>query len=125
MKKRLVMVFMALGMMAAMLTGCQMGSIEGTWTVTKLQTEDMSEPKEVDEVVDMLAGIKMTFNDDGTVNIYHTGYGKNENGTWTESDEKGVYVIHTDSEAAEVTLDGGELTLAGTDGASALVFEKE
>lgn len=32
MKKRLGMVFMALGMMAAMLTGCQMGSIEGTWT---------------------------------------------------------------------------------------------
>src|SRR5699024_10190090 len=100
MKKRLVMVFMALGMMAAMLTGCQMGSIEGTWTVTKLQTEDMREPKEVEEVVDMLAeeypemdeedrleahdmlaGIKMTFNDDGTVNIYHAGYGKNANGT--------------------------------------------
>ena len=77
------------------------------------------------EAHDKLAGIKMTFNDDGTVNIYHTGYGKNENGTWTESDEKSVYVIHTDSEAAEVTLDGGELTLAGTDGASALVFEKE
>ena len=51
MKKRLVMVFMALGMMAAMLTGCQMGSIEGTWTVTKLQTGDMSEPKEVDEEI--------------------------------------------------------------------------
>ena len=144
MKKRLVMIFMTLGMLAGILTGCQMGSIEGTWTLTKLQTEDMSEPKEVDEVVDMLAeeypemdeehrqeahdmfaGIKITFNDDGTMSMYHTGYGKNANGTWTESDEKGVYIIHADSEAAEVTLDGGELTMEGTDGTSIYVFEKE
>ena len=112
--------------------------------MTKLQTEDMSEPKEVDEVVDMLAeeypkwmkrtdrkhmntrsSVKITFNDDGTMSMYHTGYGKNANGTWTESDEKGVYIIHADSEAAEVTLDGGELTMEGTDGTSIYVFEKE
>lgn len=144
MKKRLVMVLMALGMIAVMLTGCQMGSIEGTWAVTKLQMEDMSEPKKVDDVLDMLAeeypemdeedrqeardmlaGIKLTFNDDGTMNMYHTGYGRNVNGTWTESDKNGVYIIHTDSEAAEVTLDGGELTLTDAEGANVLVFEKE
>lgn len=144
MKKRLGMVLIAAGILAAVLTGCQMGSIEGTWTVTKLQLEDMNEPKKVDDVVDMLAeeypemdeedrqeahdmlaGIKLTFNDDGTMNMYHAGYGRNVNGTWTESDKNGAYIIHTDSEAAEVTLDGGELTMTDTEGENLLVFEKE
>ena len=96
--------------------------------ITKLQMDGMDKPEKVEKVVkelaqnyegevseeeiqqgvDMLSGIGLTFYENGSMSMSQSAYGLNVNGTWTEAGDN-VYAIQTPVENVDVTLDGKEL----------------
>ena len=130
-----------IGILAAQ--GCGSTSIEGSWSITKLQMDGMDKPEKVEKVVkelaqnyegevseeeiqqgvDMLSGIGLTFYENGSMSMSQSAYGMNVNGTWTEAGDN-VYAIQTPVENVDVTLDGKELIMEDVSSGNICVFEK-
>lgn len=133
----------AVGIAAIILQGCGTGSIEGNWKATKIQMNGMDKPEkiekavnefstqydnpteeEIQESVDLITGIRLSFYEDGTMTMSQSGYGVSMNGTWTETTDND-YTINVNSEIMTVTLDGGELYMTDDSDENICVFEKE
>lgn len=132
-----------IGITAIALQGCGTESIEGSWKVSKIQMDGMdkpekvekavkelseqyenSTPEEIQESVDLVTGIGLSFYEDGTMTMSQSGYGLSVNGTWTETSDN-VYTINADYETTTVTLDGHELYMVDNSGENTYVFEKD
>ena len=100
-----------IGILAAQ--GCGSTSIEGSWSITKLQMDGMDKPEKVEKVVKELAQ-----NYEGEVSEEEI-----QHGTWTEAGDN-VYAIQTPVENVDVTLDGKELIMEDVSSGNICVFEK-
>lgn len=140
MKKELLTAAMVIGAAAVIMGGCGKEKIVGEWKLSKVQIEGMEKPEPVEEVIleqaeqqnateeeiqkafEMFEGIKMDFDEDGTVIVSHGGYGISGEGSWSKNSD-GTYSVSGNGDYTELTMEGGELVQR--EGASeVLIYEK-